>query len=128
MNDTKQSNTSNNTDLFKVIELINAYFEGLYYADTKKLEDIFHADAYLKAPNHRRDLTTWLTDVENRDTPSELGLPYHFNILSIEIIQDQAMVKVDCPLFEHKYVDFLSLLKEQGSWKIVNKMYTDLRN
>ena len=126
MHETKQVNT-NNKDLFSVIGLIESYFDGVYYADSKKLKAIFHSDAYLKAPDQRRDLSTWLEDVESREIPYELGLPYDFKILSIEIIQDQAMVKVDCPLFDHLYVDFLGLLKEQGDWKIVNKMYTDLR-
>ena len=127
MSDTKLDNTVNSSDFFRVIELIESYFAGLYFADSKRLKAIFHSDAYLKAPDQRRDLTTWLDDVESRAVPHELGLPYDFKILSIEILQDQAMVKVDCPLFDHLYVDFLGLLKEQGNWKIVNKMYTDLR-
>jgi hypothetical protein len=38
------------------------------------------------------------------------------------------MVKVKCPLFDFNYVDFLGLLKEQGQWLIVNKMYSDIAN
>jgi len=37
------------------------------------------------------------------------------------------MVKLECPLFEYCYIDFLGLLKEDGRWKIVTKMYTDLQ-
>ena len=59
--------------------------------------------------------------------PAKQGLPYDFKIVSIEIIQDQAMVKLECPLFEHFYIDYLGLLKENGRWLIVNKMYVDLK-
>lgn len=115
-------------DFDQIFTLIESYFDGLFHADTKKLRSIFHPDAELKAPGKRRTLETWLDDVATRAKPSDIGMPYHFKVKSIELIGEQAMVKVDCPLFEYQYVDFLGLLKEQQQWKIVNKMYTDTRN
>ena len=109
-----------------VITLVQMYFEGLYQGDVKKLASIFHPDAFLKAPGLRRSLTEWLAAVAERPIPAHQGLAYNFRLLSIEIIKNQAMVKLDCPLFDHAYVDFLSLLKENGRWLVVNKMYTDL--
>jgi len=111
-------------------ELINAivqdYFDGLHYGDVAKLRAIFHEDAYLKAPGSRRSLEQWLSDVASRPVPSQQRQSYAFELLSIEVIKDQAMVKLECPLFEHFYIDFLGLLKEGGCWKIVTKMYVDL--
>lgn len=109
-----------------VITLVQMYFEGLYQGDVKKLASIFHPDAFLKAPGLRRSLTEWLAAVAERPIPAQQELAYNFRLLSIEIIKNQAMVKLDCPLFDHAYVDFLSLLKENGRWLVVNKMYTDL--
>lgn len=109
-----------------VMTLVQAYFDGLYQGDVKKLRSIFHPDAFLKAPKLRRSLDQWLKAVAARPIPAQQGQTYDFKLLSIEVIQDQAMVKLDCPLFEHAYVDFLGLLKENGHWLIVNKMYTDL--
>lgn len=112
-------------------ELVNAivqdYFDGLHNGDVTKLRAIFHADAFLKAPGSRRSLEQWLSAVASRPVPSKQGRPYEFKLLSIEVIKDQAMVKLECPLFEHRYIDFLGLLKEDGHWKIVTKMYTDLQ-
>ncbi len=34
--------------------------------------------------------------------------------------------RVDVPVFDNHYIDFLGLLKEDGNWLIVNKMYTTL--
>lgn len=107
-------------------EIINAYCVGLYQGDSSRLRAIFHPSAMLKAPDNYRTLTRWLEDVDNRPTPESLGQPFNFRILSIEIIQDQAMVKLECPLFDYFYIDYLGLLKEQGHWLIVNKMYTDI--
>ena len=46
-------------------------------------------------------------------------------IINIDILGEQAMVKAECPLLGNFYIDFLSLLKEKGQWKIVNKMYSN---
>jgi hypothetical protein len=111
-----------------VMKLIADYFDGLHHADVPTLRNIFHPDAFLKAPGLRRSLEEWLGAVANRPVPAQEGQAYSYRILSIEIIKDQAMVKLECPLFDHFYIDFLSLLKENGQWLIVNKMYTDLHD
>jgi len=113
-------------DFDSVMTLVQAYFDGLHQGNVEKLESIFHADAFLKAPGLRRSLQQWLEAVADRSIPAQQGQAYDFKLLSIEVIKDQAMVKLECPLFEHAYVDFLGLLKENGRWLIVNKMYTDL--
>lgn len=110
-----------------VMALVNNYCDGLHHGDVSKLRAIFHPDAFLKAPGLRRSLEKWLAAVANRPVPVKQGRPYEFKLLSIEIIKNQAMVKLNCPLFDHLYVDFLGLLKENGRWLIVNKMYTDLQ-
>ena len=119
--------TTTSSDFHSVMTVIQNYFDGLHHADLSKLRGIFHADAYLKAPGLRLSLEQWLDAVGNRPVPKNQGQPYKFKLLSIEIIKDQAMVKLECPLFDHFYVDYLGLLKEDGRWLIVNKMYTDLQ-
>lgn len=111
-----------------VVSLVQDYCDGLFGGDVSKLRAIFHPDTFLKAPGLRRSLDQWLDAVASRPIPANQGLPYKFQLLSIEIIKDQAMVKLECPLFEHCYIDYLGLLKENGRWLIVNKMYTDTRS
>ncbi|TDR20687.1 nuclear transport factor 2 family protein [Marinicella litoralis] len=110
-----------------VNDIVQAYFDGLHHGDVAKLRTIFHPDVFLKAPGSRRSLEQWLSAVASRPVPSQQGRSYDFKLLSIEVIKNQAMVKLECPLFEHHYIDFLGLLKEDGHWKIVTKMYTDLQ-
>ena len=110
-----------------VMALVQDYFDGLHHGEVSKLRAIFHPDAFLKAPDLRRSLDQWLDAVASRPIPVQQGRPYDFKLLSIDIVKDQAMVKLECPLFEHFYIDFLGLLKENGRWLIVNKMYTDLQ-
>ena len=107
-----------------IVGLLNDYFDGLFEGDVEKLRSIFHADAWLKGNNYRKTLNEWLEAVANRPIPCDEGMEYNFNIQSLEIIGDQAMAKVDAPLLAAHFIDFLGLLKEDGQWKIVNKMYT----
>lgn len=112
-------------DFAIITDIAQQYFDGLYNGDVATLTSIFHSDAWLKAPGIRRSVTEWLSDVANRPTPKAQGRPYEFKMLCLDIVQDQAMVKIQCPLFDFNYIDFLGLLKEDGQWLIVNKMYTD---
>ena len=114
-------------DFNRIKDIVQAYFDGLHNGDVTMLTSIFHQDAWLKAPGIRRSLNEWLTDVANRPVPAEQGHEFAFRLLSIDVVQDQAMVKIQCPLFDFHYIDFLGLLKEQGQWLIVNKMYTDAK-
>ena len=111
-----------------LMSLVQNYCDGLYHGDISTLRAIFHSDVFLKAPGLRRSLEQWLDAVASRPVPVQQGQPYGFKLLSIEVIKNQAMVKLECPLFDHFYVDYLGLLKENGRWLIVNKMYTDLQD
>jgi 4-oxalocrotonate tautomerase len=115
-----------NDDVDTVRALIDEYFNGLHHADTGKLKAIFHPDTVLKAPGIRRSLNEWLELVKTRAVPAEQGSVYGYRLLSLDIVEAQAMVKVLCPLFDRVYIDYLGLLKEEGCWRIVNKMYADI--
>lgn len=113
-------------DLKIITDITEAYFSGLHEADIEKLRSIFHEDVVLKAPDLRRTRDEWLKLVASRPVPSKEGHEYRYKILSIELINNQAMVKAFCPLLGHEFIDFLGLLKEDGKWQIVSKMYTDI--
>lgn len=127
MKNVQTANSNTTSDLIAIEDILQGYFDGLYHGDVTKLISIFHPDAWLKAPGVRHSLSQWLASVASRSTPAELNKPYEFKVLSIDVVQDQAMAKIHCPLFDFNYVDFLGLLKENSKWKIVNKMYTDVK-
>jgi len=127
MGNTVSTGEFGSNEFESVITLVRDYFDGLHHGDVSKLRGIFHSDTFLKAPSLRRSLEEWLSAVATRPIPAQQGLPYSFKLLSIEVIKDQAMVKLECPLFDHFYIDYLGLLKEGGRWLIVNKMYIDLQ-
>ncbi len=114
------------SDFAAISTILHSYFDGLHHGDVTKLKSIFHPDAWLKAPGVRRSLTQWFSGVENRPVPAQLNKPFEFKVLALDVVQDQAMAKIYCPLFDFHYIDFLGLLKEDGQWRIVTKMYTDI--
>jgi len=113
------------SDLIEITRLLNEYFEGLYNADEKQLRKIFHPTANLQSQGLRLTRDEWLHRVVNRAIPKEINESYSYKIINIDILAEQAMAKVECPLLGNFYIDFLSLLKEKGQWKIVNKMYSN---
>ena len=113
-------------DYEAIIGVLNDYFDGLYEGDVSKLRSIFHDDAVLKGSDYRKTLDEWLNAVADRPVPRDEGMAFNFNIQSLEIVGDQAMAKVDAPLPAAHFVDFLGLLKEDGQWRIVNKMFTTI--
>jgi len=115
-------------DLIDIISVVDQYFNGLFNGDTRTLKNIFKEDAFLKAPDFRLGRDAWLQAVAERPIPRDTHPRDNFRIESIELVQEQAMVKVKCPLFDHDYVDFLGLLKEGEQWRIVNKMFVDTSN
>ena len=109
-----------------IIGLLNDYFDGLYEGDVEKLREIFHEDTVLKGNGYRKTRDEWLEAVANRPIPRDEGMAFNFNIQSLEIVGDQAMARVDAPLPAAHFIDFLGLLKEDGRWRIVNKMFTTI--
>lgn len=114
------------SDYEAIIGLLNDYFDGLYEGDVDKLRNLFHDDAWLKGNDYRKTRDEWLEAVANRPVPRDEGMEFNFNIVSLEIVDDQAMAKVDVPLLAAHFIDFLGLLKEDGQWRIVNKMFTTI--
>ncbi len=113
------------SDFDLVRHVLDEYFEGLYQADCEKLRSICSPDLILKSVDLRRSLDEWLQLVASRPVPKDLGEPFDFKILSLDLVGKQAMAKLYCPLLGHPYIDFIGLLKENQQWKIVNKMYCE---
>ncbi len=111
------------TDEVEIKAMVETYFAGLHYGDVSRLATLFEDDCVLKAPGLRRICQTWLADVSNRPIPDAIGHHWDYRIIWLELEGDQAMVKVNCPLPHGHFIDYLGFLKEEGAWKIVNKMY-----
>lgn len=118
-----------NTDDRQAIEqTIRTYFDGLYEGDADKLASVFHPTSALtwdqdgKVGVLPRD--QWFDAVRKRPSPKSLALARDDAILQIDQSgPTTAFVKVRCQIPPRYFTDYLNLLKVDGRWTIVQKVY-----
>ncbi|KFF03050.1 nuclear transport factor 2 family protein [Flavobacterium reichenbachii] len=104
------------------------YFSGIYNGDVPLLKSVFHSQAIvgfdINGETHFKTVNQYLEGVKNRKSPHELGEEFKMKILSLEIINNTAVAKVQVPIFDYDYYDLLSLIFVDGKWVISNKLAT----
>jgi hypothetical protein len=110
--------------------VIEDYFNGIFYGDTEKLKTVFHPSALLfgdinKKP-YFKTLDDYLEGVRNRKSPHALEEKFRMKIIAIEILGNIANVKLNVPMFEFNYYDFLAFNKVDGKWLVINKLFTHI--
>lgn len=109
-------------DLKSIKKVIGYYFEGATKAEIDQLKKAFHKVCVLrwvvdgKLTERPRD--DWFAKIKSGG-PSQRAN----EIESISITGNAASVKVMCDLPHAQYVDYISLLKIEGEWKIVAKIF-----
>jgi len=115
------------TDLEKITQTVQYYFDGLYHSDTEMLEKAFDPDAFLHGyfEGHlvHVPFKAWLKQVEDRPAPSKNGEAYDMKIVSVDITDNIAQVKVFDLYLGKSFTDYLALIKVDGNWRIMNKMF-----
>jgi hypothetical protein len=113
-----------------VICAVTAYCQGVYRGDITLLRKVFHSKAALfaeiRGQPYYRSLDDYLGIVANRDSPHARGEPFRMKPITIEVTHEIAFAKVSCPMYEYHYVDYLSFVRQDGEWRIVNKLFTDI--
>ena len=121
-----------NADEAAVRAAVDHYMKGIMLYSKAELEQAFWSEAHIMASSDRRGLydapfNDWVGFTE-RDAPSDTS-GYVNTIVSVDIAGNAAMVKTDLKWPNVRYIDYLSLLKIDGEWKIVNKaFYAERKN
>ena len=114
----------------QILQVLDAYFGGMYSGDVERLRSAFHPTAVLwgeiKGQAYHRSLDEYLLAVSNRQSPQELGEAYAMEPISIEVHGSIALAKVRCPMLGFDYFDLLSLLDQDGRWAIASKVFTHM--
>lgn len=112
-----------------VAQLMEMYFDGLYHADTKRLDKVFHPDLrYVNMiegdyMNTSRD--EYFARVDKRTPPSERGEQRQDRLFSIEFGGSKmAFVRASMTMMDREYLDFLTLTHDQYGWRIMTKIFT----
>lgn len=104
------------------------YLDGLYEGDADKIAAAFHpvAHLYSERDGEVADLPreAWLAMVRGRPAPRTQGHPRHDRIVTIDQSGPvTAFAKVECALPPRFFVDYLTLIKTAGGWRIVAKAF-----
>ena len=111
-----------------VVAILETYFDALYDADSVKMDAIFHAQGVYatadEAPALIRDKQTYLEVLKKRDAPSSRGELRKDFIDSIEFAgENTARARVRCSIGSSDFVDYLTLVRDEGRWQIIAKVF-----
>lgn len=112
-----------------VTQLIETYVEGLFYADSLILRDVFHPDLlYVNATQQAYvalRLEPYLAEVDQRISPFEQGETRQCEVEKIEFANDQmAIVGASIRMMGRDYQDLLTVIATPEGWRIISKVFT----
>ena len=113
----------------EITEALENYFSGFFEGDVGKLQKIFHPSAHLYAategPLSDRNMEQVYEGVGSRPSSGSRGHERFDRILSIDQSGPEAAIaKVQIALGDNLYTDYLNLLKLDGRWQIISKVFT----
>jgi hypothetical protein len=120
------------TKLSEEIEAIRSaaqlYVDGIKYADASKIEQVFHADwnmtGFYEDGEYRHiDREEFLQLIERNRENAEFFPRYEGGIVDVHHYGKTAVVKIRVENERVVFTDHLSLLKIDGEWKIIHKIW-----
>ena len=124
------ASTAQETD--QITRVVDLYVEGMRHGDPEKLWEAFHQDARMwgSLDGDRFDIaiTEMIGMVHGGmvdGKPVDVDGSYHTRIVSVDQTDDAAAVVLEEDGFwgTVSFVDFFSLARIDGTWKIVNKTF-----
>lgn len=117
------------SDAYTEIEaLVYRYCDGLYRCDVEQLRELFHDDAlYFTASGGdvlSLDMATYLPKVAARTSPESLGEAFGYELELVQFAGPvTAHVRVSSSMWVKRFIDLLTLVKIEDTWKIVAKVF-----
>jgi hypothetical protein len=111
---------------FKALEAVaRDYLDGMTYADEARLRRAFHPKAHIVGHFRGRfefdSLDAFIAACKAESLPP--GTPYRSAVASIEVTGDIAVMRLTDDYVGLSFTDYLSLVKHDGRWQIVNKVF-----
>ncbi|MEM1449399.1 MAG: nuclear transport factor 2 family protein [Planctomycetota bacterium] len=115
-------------DVRAIEDVLRDYFDGLFASDVESLGRALHSEARyvdaLRAPLHPLSVDEYLPIVADRESPASRGEARRDRIVSIDFAGDSAAIaRVECSIGPRAYTDLLTLVREDGRWAIVSKVF-----
>ncbi|RYD15270.1 MAG: nuclear transport factor 2 family protein [Lysobacteraceae bacterium] len=111
-----------------VASVLADYFDGLYHGDTSRLRRVFHPAAQYACATDgvllQLRMDAYFPIVERRPSPASRGEPRRDRIVSIEFAGPvTALARVECAIAPKSFTDLLTLVKLDGRWQIIAKVF-----
>lgn len=112
----------------EVTAVLAEYFDGLHHSDTQRLRGVFHPQAHYFCATDgtllHLDMPQYFPVVEARPSPASQGHTRTDRILSLEFAGPvTALAQVECSIPPKRFTDWLALVKLEGRWQIVSKVF-----
>lgn len=106
--------------------VIQDYFEGYQKADVALIKKAFHPNTRLLSVDQGKldvtEMNDWLKNLEDRHNRGDIRKG-KLTVVSIDQTNESAIVKLKIQFEAFAFTDYLSLLKVDGNWIIVGKIY-----
>ena len=109
-------------------ETLQTYFDSMYKGDSAKVRESFHAhgslSGYLPDSDEVSEFTQadFIALVDDHDAGEKSGARED-EIVSIDITGRVAAAKVRLRYLDIHFTDYLLLIKDDGRWQILNKVW-----
>ncbi|AIC25455.1 UNVERIFIED_ORG: hypothetical protein GGE64_004140 [Rhizobium etli] len=114
------------SDRQAVEQTVHLYVEGMAFGNAAALKKAFHPQSSIIG--YYQNAVEWLTRDEFitailAEEPAPPGTQPFMDIQSVDVEGEAASVKVTDDFAGMRFTDYLSLLKIDGRWVIVSKLY-----
>jgi len=118
-------NASAQSEEASIKKTLNKYINGSTGGQPKLLKEAFHPDLNLYYVKNN-EVATWSGTAYIADTKEGKPTGETGKILEIDYTNDAAVAKVEIahPKSKTPYIDYFMLLKTNGKWIIIHKMFT----
>lgn len=111
--------------------IVVEYLDGMIYGQRDRLESAMHPQCmqagHFNGTYEFFDRETFIRSLEGEEMLPP-GTPYNYEILSVDVTGDVAVVKVVDDCFGTTFTDYLTLIKNENRWQIVMKAFFDHAN
>jgi hypothetical protein len=109
-------------ELASIEQALGHYLEGGKAGDIDRLRQAFHPSARLQFVRNGAYGDWSIEEYLGRRTPGKRS-DHGARVLSIDFAGTAATAKLELDFGEFKFIDYMSLLKIEGRWWIVNKVF-----
>ncbi|MXN65001.1 nuclear transport factor 2 family protein [Stappia sp. GBMRC 2046] len=116
-------------DYSQVLEVLETYLDALHHTDEKRIADVFHESALYAMSTDTggvmtRTMDEYIPVIAKRESPASRGEEKVATIHSIEFGgPNTAFARVSGVLGSTGYVDLITLMKIDGKWRFLTKIF-----